>query len=164
MTAIPPPATIAEGREWLAAHMYDDIVACPCCTQDVRVYRRKLNERIARVMIEMHHQARREWVHLPSLGRDRGVDVPPSASGEVAFAERWGLIERMTGKGSRGFWRVTLQGAMFLGGQVTVPKYLWLYDGEVVDPPTGCEGDNEQVSIADVLGTAFDLGDLMANR
>ena len=135
----------------------DDGAECPCCGQFAKVYRRKLNERIGRILIAMWHKAGTDWIYLPSIGGSDNTDVPAARSGEHAFAQFWGLIERNTAEGGRGHWRLTPHGADFVHDRVKIPKYARIYNGELLGLVEG-----EQVSITDVLGTPFIYAELMA--
>lgn len=159
MTVIPgQDATIAEGRAWLQANMYDDIVSCPCCAQDVKVYKRKLSAASARVLIAMWYKAEFDWVHLPTLG------VLTTGRGDECKARYWGLIEAMPdarredGSDRVGWWRLTPLGAKFVQGKAVIQKYAVVYDSRCL------ELTGEDVTIVDSLGEGFNYRDLMEGR
>jgi hypothetical protein len=60
-----------------------------------------------------------------------------TGTGDVARLRPWGLVESdgaHTADGHKaGNWRVTDLGERFIKGQATVPKYLWLFDGHVME-------------------------------
>ncbi|QPX62164.1 hypothetical protein PBI_INDLOVU_49 [Mycobacterium phage Indlovu] len=155
MTAAPGlEATIGEGRDWLEARMYDEGAECPCCTQNVKVYRRKITASMARVLIDMHRDHGTGWVHLPSIR---------SAGQDEVLTRHWGLIERDAevrpdGSTRTGWWRLTPLGVAWVTGRETVAKYAVIYDNRCLE----LEGD--AVTITDSLGDRFDYGDLMAGR
>lgn len=148
--------TVRQARKQLAQVLRDGD-KCPCCGQFAKIYRRKLNERIARVLIAMWHKKQTGWVYLPNIGGHDDTDVPSARSGEHAFAEHWGLIERNTNEGGRGHWRLTELGVEFIHNRVKVPKYANIYDGRLLslDP-------KQTVSVIDVLKTRFIYEELMA--
>lgn len=155
----PPPgqdATIAEGRAWLEGVMYDDGGECPCCTQYVKVYRRKISALAAAALIVMERTHGTGWCDLPAIV---GGLSPRAKGGDEAKTRYWGLIEPQPGtldaSQHRGIWRLTALGVSFARGEVTVPKYALVYDGRCLDL-TG-----EQVAIADALGERFDYNELM---
>lgn len=147
-----PKVPLGEAQDWVRQRI-EDGVHCPCCTQYAKVYRRKLNRRIALTMIAMYRKSRKGWVYLPTIGGSK-LDVPSARSGEVSFAQHWGLIQRSE---DRGYWQITELGESFLLNGVKIPKYARIYDGRLLNL------DPEQtVSIVDVLGIDFDYNELMA--
>lgn len=154
MTAPGLDATIAEGRAWLETVMYDEGGECPCCSQNVKVYRRKITASMARVLIDMHRDHGTAWVHLPSIR---------SAGQDEVLTRHWALIardadRRPDGSTRTGWWRLTPEGVAWVTGQTTVPKYAVIYDNRCLE----LEGD--PVTIHDALGDRFDYADLMAGR
>jgi hypothetical protein len=136
---------------------------CPACGQYAKVYRRKLTAATAAVLIRMYRMTTNDpltYIYLPSL---REVNK----GGDVAKARFWGLIDAPTeayvredGSPRIGMWRLTPLGRSFVEGQVVVPKYALIYNGELL----GLEDDemeDEAVTIRDVLGTRFDYRALM---
>ena len=143
--------TIDEARSWLETRMYDEGAECPCCTQMVKVYRRKITASIAAVLIRMYREYRMKWVYLPSIR---------SAGQDEVIARHWGLIERdddIRPDGSRrtGWWRLTMTGTRFVRGEDTIIKYAVLYDNRCL------EHEGDQVTISDCLGERFDYRELM---
>lgn len=163
MSGLSGDASLAEAKEWLRAQLREG-APCPCCTQLAKVYRRKLNAGMARVLIRMFKKAGLDWTYLPH------VDLQPGErrravghSGEMCMTRYWGLIEGMPddvrredGSSRVGWWRLTPRGADFVRGGLTVPKYALVYDGRCL----GLEGD--QVGIRDALGSKFNYAELMA--
>lgn len=151
-------ATVREARQMLAKILKDGD-HCPCCGRFAKIYRRKLNERIARVLIAMSHkhEAGIKWVYLPSIGGRDSTDVPAARSGEHAFAKHWGLIERNIEEGGRGHWRLTEKGWKFIREEIRVPKYANLYNNRLL-----WFDSKQTVSVIDVLKTRFIYEELMA--
>lgn len=144
--------TIGEARAALETVMYDEGAECPCCTQFVKVYRRKVNAPMANALIAQYREAGKRMIHTR--------DIWLRFSKEAAQLSWWGLIrhdaERRADGGQSGWWAVTDEGERFIRGEVMVPKYAVIYDGRVLD----FEGD--QISITDALGTPFEFRSLMA--
>ena len=54
-------STIFEAKEYLKKNL-DDGALCPCCKQNVKMYRHKLTSGLALVLIKFYHRAGK-WVH-----------------------------------------------------------------------------------------------------
>lgn len=135
----------------------DDGVECPLCSQYAKKYNRKITGAMARVLVEMYLRAGAEWVSVPQICNDLNI----GSRGDQSASRRWGLIEqrpgvRDDGAKSAGWWRLTSLGVSFVRGDITLPKYVEVYDNTVL----GFHG--EQVSIAEALGTKFNYRELMA--
>lgn len=153
--------TLDEARDFVFAH-WEDGAQCPCCDQQVKLYKRPLNSTMARGLIWLVQQAgtNRDWVEVSQDGPKWLV----KAGGEFAKLYHWGLIEEMpkdpkdTSKRTSGIWRPTFKGVQFVMLRIKVPKRVFLYNNEV-------QGwDDEQVNIIDALGKKFDYQELMTGR
>ncbi len=145
---------IREARQKLQARL-DEGVTCPCCKQYAKRYKRKLNSSMAAALCWM-------WAHA----RDAWIEVPLAAPSWVLKAREypklawWGLIEekpRQQGSKARtsGVWRVTPLGADFVRGCSDVPRYAFVYNGEVQD------FTETTTDIRHALGDRFDYAELM---
>lgn len=146
--------TLEEARHWLRERI-DDGARCPCCTQYVKAYKRRVNASMARSLIIMYlHQPKdpEGWMHLPTV-------LAPRSGNEEPKMRRWGLIEELTEPredgGRAGFWRITDRGRQFVRGEITIPRYVRIYDDRVLNY------EGEMVSIRDALGAKFDYNLLM---
>ena len=85
----------------------------------------------------------------------RNVWLPFTKEG--AQLQWWGLIEpTMTDDGIRsGWWHITEKGRKFVEGKVSVPKWAYVYDGNLL------EVSGEEVFITECLGKRFDFIELM---
>ena len=124
---------------------------CPCCGRWGRVYKRNINETMARSLI---------W--LCKAPHENGwVDVPKHAprwlirSNQLPTLRWWDLVQRA---GSRdmekkhsGLWRPTELGRAFAKGEISVPKTVYTYAGEREK-----YGD-EITTISECFGTHFRL-------
>lgn len=150
---LPPDMTLRLAREWLRESTADGTaVECPCCKQNVKVYRRPVSAASAFALIALWRAAGFQYGHLPTILNRKQADE--------AKMRYWGLIEeapleREDG-GRAGYWRVTEAGEAFLHGITRVPQYAVIYDGRLLR----LEGD--YVSIRDCLGTKFDYDVLMS--
>lgn len=150
MTEFRDDMPLGEARAELRL-LVDDGHRCPLCTQFAKVYKRKLNSRMARALIAMYRAGgAHTYVHLPTVAGD-GCE-----GGKLRY---WGLVseeaERRDDGGRTGWWTITPTGVRFLHGQATVEKYAHIYDGRCLrlsGPPT---------TIQQALGTRFNYHELM---
>lgn len=148
-------------------------VDCPCCGQQVKLYRRKFNPGMAATLIAMWRETvRRErigkpdrWIHVEHDLVEAGKG--PTRSRDFSLMRFWGLIDakaratRTTGVTAcdTGFWTVTHLGitACMNPRRPLVRKYVLTYSNE----PQGFDGP--EISLAQALeGSRFDLADLLA--
>lgn len=150
--------TMEEVRNLMVERVAEGM-SCPLCGRYSKIYARKLNDRIGRVLIAMWHKNGDGWVHVPTLGVKAEEAGTRSKSGEHAFAKHFDLIEQNTGKGGRGFWRLTPLGVKFVHNQINVPFCVWVFHGQLLQTD-----DSKLVSIRDVLGTRWDYDQLMRSN
>lgn len=140
-----PQSTLAQAREAVQDARAAG-VACPCCDQTVKEYRRSINTGMARSLIDIYQVAAQpghsEWVHVPTE-----IGARSREEGKLAY---WGLLEeqitrRDDGPRRRGFWRITDTGKAFVEGRITLPKYTYVYNRSV----TGFSA-KQRVSISDI--------------
>jgi len=149
--------TLAEAKEWLLGQIESgQIVRCPCCTQDAKMYQRAITSEGARVLIDMYQTDRQDWVHAASMKSYKG--------GDAVKPRYWGLIEKMEGTrpdGStrNGYWRLTDLGRRFVEGTYSPPAWVWTYDEELVAGPSG-----PPRGIREAVGRKFNYEDLMAGQ
>ncbi|UJE15700.1 hypothetical protein SEA_LIGMA_45 [Gordonia phage Ligma] len=145
--------TLAEARAWLEDRL-DDGAPCPCCEQNVKVYRRKITSPMARGLLRQYREVGRRPAHSASL-----VKAETHEFSQLAW---WNLITEEPGRredgGRAGWWSITPAGEQFALGHTRLPKYAHIYDGRVLDLDEG----GETVDIHDALGARFHYGDLMA--
>lgn len=163
MSDLSKDCTLEEAKQWLRAR-FEDGAECPCCTQFVKLYKRKLNSSMALAAVYIYkyfqsHQSA-EWLHVPSyLSRiTTGATV---RGGDWAKLRYWGLIEdqkgvRTDGSERVGNYRITNNGKLFVAGDLRVPKHMFLYNGELQK-----RRDTETTSIEEALGEKFSYSELM---
>jgi len=145
---------VVEGRE--------DGISCPCCDQYVRVYRRKLNKPMARLLLWLvrRHEKDPRWYNVhefPLIQGRRG-------GGDFAKLAHWGLVEegRLDDEdGTRrtsGIWVPTSKARQFVAGALRVPSHVHLYNNH----PVGFS--DTPISIRDALGEEFSYADLMGRE
>lgn len=150
--------TLAEARKHVAANSRDGVI-CPCCTQLVKVYRRKLNSGMARCLIHMyryHAQHGDEWCHVHHYLVERG-----QYDGDFPKLRHWGLIEvlegeRADGSSRVGFYRITAQGRAFVREEVDAPRAVFLFNDKVL-----AVDEEERTTIRTALGDKFNYDELM---
>lgn len=154
--------TLKEAQEFLRANL-EVGAPCPCCKQLVKLYKRKLNSGMARVLIHLYHidqtKSGERWIKVTSEVLARGANP---ATMEYSKLKYWGLLEEKGEPGedtkSAGYWRVTKQGRDFVEGIIYVPKYIYLYDGRLL------RLSDERTSIHDALGDKFNYLELMGKK
>lgn len=143
---------------------------CPCCGQDVKVYRRTLTASMALALVMVHRWSRtpdaettQRWLHvakhLASLHTSASVGAAWHG-GDWSKLRYWGLIEAQAGvrpDGSHrvGLYRITDLGRAFVERRTKVPKYCYIY------AQTFLGLDEPNISIDEALGERFSLDDIM---
>jgi hypothetical protein len=156
--------TIRDAREILRSLVTGKGHQCPCCKQFAKVYRRKIPNATARVMIALYRQNEgRDYVFLPAMFDKMGGSIlkgTPHQGGYGTLGQFWGLMERQPGErddGSDrvGWWRLTDLGRAFVLARARVQSHATLYAGR-------CLGlDGSLVTIQEALGKKFNYRDLM---
>lgn len=131
---------------------------CPCCDLFVKVYKRKLNARMARGLIWLVAQAgpERNFVYVP------GGPTWLIQTNEIATTAHWDLIEarpkdpKDRSRRTSGWWRPTVLGVDFVNDKANVPLRLHFLDNRVVGV------DEELTNIVRALGSQFDYPKLMS--
>lgn len=144
--------TVGQARRWLRARLREG-ATCPVCDQHAQTYRRKITKPMVNALIAMARAgALTGWRHMPTV-----VGAHRADEAKLAY---WGLLEEertLRDDGGRaGYWRITPRGEAFLKGDLSVPKYALVYNGQCV----GHEG--ERVTAEDCLDHQFDLAQLLA--
>lgn len=146
--------TLREAKEYLDAHI-EAGVKCPCCGQFAKIYRWSLYSTAVKALILYYRIGRtRRFVHSNRL-----KDHNYKGQGDASRLQNWGLVEgektlRPDG-GRSGYWRVTDLGERFLKGAASIPKYIYVFDGQVIDYSP------EAVMLADVVGNRFNYDQMM---
>jgi hypothetical protein len=147
--------TLAEAKAAVVAGR-DDGIACPCCDQFCKVYKRKLNANMVRGLLWLYKTAGEtsDWLYVPGQ--------QPSwlaKSRELPKCRHWRLAEQRdnddTAKKDSGYWRVTSDGCDFAERRMRVPSHCHLYDNEIVG------WSDTKVTIEEALGEKFSYAELM---
>lgn len=136
---------------------------CPCCQQYTKVYKRKLYSTPTIYLMALYKlmQVEDRYYHLNEVMSSIKNWKTYNLVSDVGKAELFGLVKRkgndfMSDKKSTGYWKLTRTGIAFVRGEITIPKYAIVYNGEVY----GYEG--EQVDVGQCLGDKFSYSELMA--
>lgn len=148
--------SIGEARTFVERGLAGPGVACPCCGQFCKVYRRKLYATMASWLIWLvrTHETRQDWIHV--------TEGPPQRGGDFAKLTYWKLIVQRPLdaadhllKRTSGFWKPTDRGRAFVYGRINVPSHALVFDDRVLG------FTDETVSIQEALGKRFDYNTLM---
>lgn len=151
--------TLPEARRFFFDSLREGAV-CPCCERFGKVYRRKLNSGMALTVVKMFRHARDSsgWLHMVSEGN---FGLP---SRDYGTLQHWGLTESSSdakedGNPDAGYWRLTENGKAFARNEVSVPKYVYLYN----DKPIACDEPEAalRTTIVEALGGRFKYDELM---
>jgi 5-methylcytosine-specific restriction endonuclease McrA len=130
---------------------------CPVCDRICKVYKRKLNSRMAAAVVWMVNNFDKDWIDIPNSAPRFIVRT----GGQYGTLRYWGLIEQKPNdddpkkKGS-GLWRPTELGIKFVNREKKIPTHVYLYNNEV-------KGFTEELmSIDEALGESFDYEELMS--
>jgi hypothetical protein len=142
----PDLVTLAQARIWLREHL-DEGTYCPCCGQWAKIYRWSLYGTAARLLMRFYRAG-----GTGAFVESKAVKgISQGSASHLAF---WQLVEhepdRRPDGGKSGWWRVTTQGEAFLQGRLLIPKYAYVYDGNVL------RHDGDPTSVYNVLGEQFD--------
>lgn len=146
--------TIAEAKQHLRDNWEEGIV-CPCCGQDVKLYKRRIYKSMAICLIKLYK--------LTVQGNTNfyfHVSEFDATGGDFAKLSYWGLIkEKINQPGQKGrtsgYWLITNLGTAYVKNLVGVERFAKIFDGRLV----GFEG--EQVKIREALGKTFDYEEMM---
>ncbi len=140
-------------------------ILCPCCHQDVKLYKRKLNSGMIRGLIELYKIQNKpegfsdEWVHVANEFTQRKFNY---ANAEFSKLKFWGFIEEKPNKfhfdkRTSGYWRITEKGKDFLHSKITVPRHILIYNSKQF--PT--DEIMEPTDVIRALGDKFNYTELM---
>lgn len=163
-TTLDNTATLKEAKDLLRAE-WEEGVECPCCTQFVKLYKRKITSSMAYALILLYRYFKnhpdQEWVHMNDyLNSIEGLPFPIK-SGDNAKLRYWDLLEekpeqRDDGSNRAGYWKLTQLGRDFVRGEATVQSHAKVFNSK-------CYGlTGEQITIHEALGDKFNYTELMS--
>lgn len=142
---------------------------CPCCDQYVKIYKRKLNSSMACGLVYVYNYFRSPealpWLHLPGFFTEKKI----CSSNDGGLLRHWELIEPMVSERKDGSWRnghykITSKGVAFVKGEISVPKYVYIYSQNVLGFSDGDKYPKEDTTIQDSLGENFNYRELMGDE
>lgn len=159
MSDIPDFKTLEEAKQYLRER-FEEGAKCPCCTQLVKAYKRKLYSTMAGHLINLY------WKHENDPSKDyfHISEFCPKHPGDFAKFLYWGLVEEKSKdeedktKRTSGFWALTLEGRLFVENQAKVPSHVKIYDGKKL----GFAG--KMIGIQEALGKDFNYEELMTGQ
>ena len=149
-------ATVDELAEELHRRMADgEMLSCPVCKQNCKIYRRKLNSGMAATLCWLVSEYHGVWIDVPRVA-PRFV----LKSNEHGKLVHWGLIKQKPNlddltKKTSGIWMPTERGILFAEGRIEVPSHVLLFDN------TFHGFSEEQTTIREALGNRFNYEELM---
>ena len=139
-----------------------DGTTCPCCGRFGKIYRRKLNSKMARATIEMFRLDEKRpgaWIHV---ARELDYNLRGSDYGLLPawkFIEQPGEDAKGDGNPHGGRYRITPLGRGFVKGLVPARKYVYTYNDSVIEIEEA--EASETIWIRDALGSHFSYTELM---
>lgn len=144
--------TIKEAKDFLNEN-YKEGCICPCCNQTVKLYKRKLNSGMARVLIAMYKKGG-SFFHVKDYLREYNI----KNTHDWTLLKYWGLIEPMDNhKGGQelGYWSITEKGKQFCKGELKLQKHVLIITNKMIG------FSSEDTDIVESLGNHFDYNELM---
>jgi len=124
---------LSEAKSFVESHKNEG-VRCPCCAQYAKRYRRKITSAMAYGLLLIHKNSQGEWLHIEEFFKNQS-DIPSSIRGDISKLRHWGLLEKNYAKSedgnSNGLYRITSKGRAFVKGEITVPRYCYIFNDEV---------------------------------
>ena len=153
--------TIGEGRAYLNSQLERGKAAkCPCCTQTVKLYRRKIIDSSAGGLIDLYRLDKQQ----PNYYHRHELKSLTNKGGEFATLKFWGIIEQMpkgkeiTAKRTTGYWKITELGKAFVEKRIQLPRYVEVYNNRAL------RFSGDKIDVEESLGTRFNYRDLMEGR
>ena len=143
--------TIEEAKKFLNDN-FEEGTNCPCCHQNVKLYKVKLTGGMASVLIKFYKARKRDWVHP--------IKELKTVNGDYAKLRHWWLLEKnqihnYPSLKDSGLCRITTYGISVIVGDCLFPEKIKLYNNKFY----GYSG--EQITIRQALGNKFDYEELM---
>lgn len=152
--------TLSEARNMVQEKIKEG-VACPCCSQWVQKYRYSFHSGMVKALVyiylayENKEVKEGEFFHVEKYLKEKKVNF----HGYHSKLKFWGLIEQQENddfsKKYSGFWRITEKGRDFTQGNIALPMYAWLHNGELF----GFEG--KEVTIEQIKTKNFNYSEMM---
>jgi hypothetical protein len=139
--------TLQEAKDYLNEN-YMEGCHCPACGQNVKLYKRKLNSGMARVLVAMHKNTN-SFFHIKDYLRKNNI----RNTHDWTLLKHWKMIEKC--KENDGHWRITHTGTMFVECKMIANKHIFILNNQFK------KYSNEGTNIIEALGDHFDYKELM---
>jgi|TARA_R110000744_G_scaffold305880_1_gene414220 hypothetical protein len=154
--------TIKEAKQFLKEN-YKVGASCPCCSQHVKAYKRKIDAGVAVFLIKMSLMTKPdEFIHAEKVLKALGKSTK---SMNYSIARYWDLIEREPidksnkTKKSSGNWKLTILGRSFVNNEYNPIKHVITYNSKRINWHE--KTFLEVASIEECLGESFNYSELM---
>ncbi len=133
---------------------------CPVCDQHGEVYKRKLNNGMAAVLVLLYRVRASGFTHVQTLiNATFEPKVAASVRGDFAKLRYWGFIKERAvsteeDKRNSGFWVINENGCAFVERRTLAFKHVWVYNREALG------FTEETIDINDALGDHFSYAEL----
>lgn len=146
--------SVEEAKNWVKKNS-QTACFCPCCNRLVKVYKRKLNSGMAQELIALYclsfKDLQTKFYHHTKFAKVSG--------GELSKLTHWGLVcekpNTLEDKRTSGFWGITEKGIRFVENKISVEKYIYLLDAELISH------SEETTNIIESLGSKLNYTELM---
>jgi len=154
--------TIVEAKEYLREH-WEAGTKCPCCGQNVKLYKRKFNQSMAVCLIRLYRRGSSpglDFYHIHDLQNDKLFRLHMNG-GNFATMRYWGVIESLekddddTTRRTSGQWKITPLGRFFVQNMINIPKYIYTYNMRLI------KMGGQTTDIIESLSEKFDYQELM---
>ena len=130
--------------------------SCPVCGRSGKIWKRGLNRAMVAALTVLYDKKTDEYTHYRD---DRVTAKFPSR--DFGTLAHWGLTEAKKGKKSdgnpgKGFYRITPKGRQFIEGKLSVQRYVYLYNDQMVHVE-----DDETITVREARGEDFHYDKLM---
>lgn len=154
---MPRKRLLIEARARVISNL-DEGVECPCCGQWCKLYRRKFNSGMARIIIWLvktyEDQNRKGWINVPEV-----APVFVRRSNEVSRLCLWKLAQERDNEDparrNSGMYRPTKKGWQFVRRRITIPSHVHVFNNEIKG------WSDTHVDIVEALGEKFHYQELM---
>lgn len=156
-------STIQQAKDYVKQHINEG-VECPCCTQFVKMYRRKITSSMAYALILIANSGKRDYFHVEDYLK--GENCPAAIRGDFPKLRYWGLIEaeeskREDGSKRNGYYKITQKGIDFVQCKIVVPEAMYIFKNKAYNRPM--ENDS-YISIKQALRGKFNYTELMTDQ
>jgi hypothetical protein len=155
------PTTLEEAKQIIRECVKSgEAMECPCCSQMVKVYKRKLNSGMAKSLLLIYKISNKigfDYIHVQDEFKKLGINA---ISLEYNKLEHWRLIEKRKGENPSGanrsgWWKLTPLGISFAKNGSKVQESVFVYDAKV------CGFTGPEINITKAINNKFDYYQLM---